>query len=318
MGAAPIVVYCHIEKAGGTTISNLLRRHFGLRHVDVGRRQLRETDAARREAVRRGFGAPPYHYGPDDLRVDLRLYPGMRSLAGHLLHPFVDFGPDSERLRWFTVLRHPIARFRSQYLHEVEGSKRRHLEIPVWLERFVRDDMMVRKLAGASDLEAARRIVDERLRFVGLQERFDQTLVLLRHRLGLDGLRLAYPAPLNTADKRIEDPERRRLREWALDQLARHERLVEECNRKDLELYRYVETTVWPRQVADFGGELALAEAVARDVRQEPDTLAERLRIAESLLYRNLVYKPYLRALRAWRSRAGASHAPGECGPAGR
>jgi hypothetical protein len=44
---------------------------------------------------------------------------------------------------------------------------------------------MARMLAGSGDLEKAKRVLDERGVFVGVLERFDGFLILLRHHLGL-------------------------------------------------------------------------------------------------------------------------------------
>lgn len=291
-----LLAFCHVAKVGGTTVAHLLRRHFGLRHLDVGSRRLRTRQPGRAGAV-----ANPYRYGPSDLRSDLRLYPRARSLAGHLLMPCVDFEDLAPRMLWYTFLRDPLARFRSQFLHEVEGKGRR-LELPAWADRFARDDMTTRKIAGEPDLDAARQILAGRMRFVGLQERFDASLVLMRQRLGLEGFRLTYPAPANSADARLASPERQRLREWALEQLERHADVVAEANRKDLALYAFAEQTIWPRQVAEFGGPERLA-AAEREVGRGPHTLPERLRIQRCYYYRKLVFEPALRMRLALRTR---------------
>ncbi len=292
-----LIAFCHVAKVGGTTLAYLLRRHFGLRHVDLTGRRFRTREPARPDST---ANPHPYVYGPTDLRNDLRFYPRAESLAGHLLMPCVDYGEFSSRLVWYTFLRDPIARFRSTFLHEVEGKGRR-LELPAWAEGFVRHDMTTRKIAGELDLDAAKQLLDERMAFVGLHERYDHSLVLMRDRLGLRGFRLAYPVPMNTAAARVVSPERQRIRAWALDQLERHADVIRECNWRDIALYEFAERTIWTRQVAEYGGEERLADDAKREVGRSAHTLGERLRIQQCFFYRKLVVEPYLRARLALR-----------------
>ncbi len=54
-----LLAFCHVAMLGGTTLAHLLRRHYGLTHVDVASRVLRTWQPARA-----GSTAHPYVYGP--------------------------------------------------------------------------------------------------------------------------------------------------------------------------------------------------------------------------------------------------------------
>ncbi|HYH81583.1 MAG TPA: sulfotransferase family 2 domain-containing protein [Longimicrobium sp.] len=265
---ARLIAFSHVPKTAGLTLNLLLRRHFGARHVDV---VYRDASLA---------------YTPRDLAFDLRLHPFARSLAGHSLKPYVDFGRFAARLDWYTFLRDPVKRFVSHYQHEVEkGGKT--LPLAEWMRTFRRSNWQVRMLAGSEDVAAARQILDERMRFVGLQEHFDAGLLVMRRRLGLDGFRVGYGRPVNTA--RSTD-----LRDRIMDEVAKHRAEVEGQNALDMELYRHAVDVIWPRQVAEYGAE-ALRGDLAHEFADTAETPAEGRRRLANRIYRNVVYKPVAR-----------------------
>lgn len=296
-----ILAFCHIEKTAGTTLVYLMRRHFGLRHIDLGRRRI----------VRDGKRVKPYYYGPRDLRSDMRLYPSVRSVSGHSLRPFVDFEEFQDRLDWYTFLRDPVKRFRSQFIHEVEHIGR-DCDFRGWLRTYVRDNMMVRKLAGEPDLEAAKQLLAERHKVVALQEHFDESLLLIRQRLRLAGFHLAYPAPQNTAarrsqTRRVSVTNLRRIllglpaltgvedtRKRATEALAEHHDEVLESNDLDSKLYEYAVSEIWPKQVGEYGGQEKLKQDVEKELRPENASLLEQWRLLTAFAYRNLAHKPVL------------------------
>jgi len=290
-----IIAFCHIEKSAGTTIVELMRAHFGLHHVDVQRRAI----------VRKAGRVMGYLNDADDLRRDFRFYPAVRSIAGHHLSPSIDFEEFESRFAWYTFLREPVARLRSHYLHEVALRNRRE-SLPDYLRALVRDDIMVRKLAGGErDLEAAKRIVREKVRFVGFQESFDVSLVLLRSYLGIHGLRLSYGRARNTSTRRVGGARYRlhtllssqqarygsRVQDEARAQLDLHHGLLVEANELDQQLYDWVQGEIWPRQVEAYGGVRRLKADTEVEMARPP--LRSR-KTAYSFLYRNLVYKPYI------------------------
>jgi hypothetical protein len=263
--ARTIACFSHVQKAGGTTVEAVMRRHFGVRHMLVN---------------------PPrgWIYRKQDLAADLRLNSWLRSIGSHWLRPFVEFGELGERLAWYVFLREPVSRFLSHYQYHVE-----HMGVTApfqeWMKQPIQHNWQTQFLAGEQDVEAAKQILAARYRAVGLLERFDESLLLVRRALGLDGLDPRYGQPHNPAKSGD----------------ARHsmkEQFRDECldyNRLDLELYRFACDELYPRQVAEYGGEDRLREDVASEFAPGATALAGSANELGYLLFRRAVHLPVQR-----------------------
>lgn len=264
-----LLAFAHIQKTAGMTLQLVLRQSFGFRHLDVSHRSGRIYTAA-------------------DLAVDLRRLPFLRSVAGHGLMPFVDYGAANSRMSWVTFVREPIARFLSHYQHHVEQMGR-SISLEDFLREPIQANRQVQFLAGAQDLDAAKEIVRKRLACVGVVERFHESLVLLRERSGCDGLRLVYGRPRNRARSR-DCAERVQLEARRL----RH--VIRDRNALDLELYEWIVEKVFPRQVAEYGGAERLAADAATAFVPAERSFGDRVRAWQSATLRKAVYVPMLRA----------------------
>ncbi|UCF33779.1 MAG: hypothetical protein JSV78_00415, partial [Phycisphaerales bacterium] len=160
-----MLAFVHIEKAAGTTVNHILARSFGLRHADVMAWRCRFADL--RAADLRGFR---------------RMIPGLVSIAGHIVKPFNDLHLDCPSIRYWTILREPLARCASHYQYQVN-----FLNIPHSFEEWIADprfqNFQTRKLAGVPDADAAIGIIKDRFVLVGLLEHFHESLLLLRAKL---------------------------------------------------------------------------------------------------------------------------------------
>ena len=264
-----LLAFSHIPKTAGTTLNLILKRHFGFHHVAVEHRTRRPL------------------YTQRDLSIDLKLHPGAQSLAGHTLKPFVDFGPNDERLVWYTFLRDPIDRFVSHYQHQfTSGIPKFQLPFVEWMQRYERQNWMVRMLAGEEDIEAAKEILTTRMQFVGFTERFDESLILLRHCLQLHEMDVDYVAPSNISS--ING-----VRRHISDHIEEYKSEILDRNSLDIELVRFAMEEIWPRQVAQYGID-HLANDLERIFTQAPIGFMERCNVWKYVAYRNLVYKPYV------------------------
>lgn len=263
----PIYCFSHIQKAAGTSVEAIMRRHFGVRHMVVN---------------------PPrgWIYRSHDLAADVRLNPLAASISSHWLRPFVDFDDWEERLVWYTFLREPIARVLSHYQYHVErmGVTR---PLRAWLDDPLQQNWQTRFLAGEPDVGAAKQILAGRYAAVGLTERFDESMVLVRRLLGIARLRLWYGKPHNVAVSSARKEQVRREYEEIRDD-------VRERNRLDLELYDFAVRELYPRQVSAFGGAEALGEAVVR-IKAEQPRASDRLRELTFLAFRRGVHLPVQR-----------------------
>ena len=263
-----ILAFSHIPKTAGMTLNYLLRRHFGCGHLSVSYRGNQVVYTAR------------------DLKRDLRIQPFIKSISGHSLKPFVDFREFS--LCWYTYLRNPVDRFISHYQYEVEkGGKR--CSFREWYKTFHRENWQVRMLAGEEDLLAAKQILLEKFVFVGVQEHFDESLLILRSRLGIDDFEVSYAKPINASQSGI-------IRTNIGQNYESYEAEILEQNRLDIELYQFVTEEIWSRQLRDYG-----VENMQSDLRScfgKLFGLQKRIEYGiKNIAYlsqRNLIYKPFV------------------------
>jgi hypothetical protein len=220
-----VIGFVHIPKTAGSTVKFVLRNTFCLRHCDM-----------------RGVGKSRRIH-PFDLSLARRVHPGLRSIAGHaLIHPTEIL----EGVEFFTFLRDPVSRVASAYAHHVRGNRGKRLgEKTLTLAEFVAREKpggwQTFQIAGSSDVERAKAILRERYFFVGLVERFDESLAALA---------ALSPHPLDTRYERKntappDDP----VKKSVLGDPA-NRALVEAANRSDRALYDWVASTLYPELLA--------------------------------------------------------------------
>ena len=276
-----MLCFVHIERAGGTTVHAILRNNYPgfLTLTSFG-----PTNDAENELSDRGLA-----------RL-LRFVPTPAGIGGHNVRSYLDYERVVRRpVRYFTFLREPVARYLSMFAYQNE---RMH---EGWtIDRFLEQDQfanfMTKRLAGSEDLDAARLQLESVFSFVGLTERFDESIVLLGRALGLDGFDPRYerrnvgpagPAP-DRAGMLADDSVRR---------------AVVDRNALDLELYHDAAGAIYPRQRERFRE--GLEEEVGR-LR----LANERFRFAPArrLLwggYKVLWYRNVERAIRLFEKKAG-------------
>lgn len=268
-----IIAFSHIPKTGGLTLESILRRNFGMSHVTVFYRRVSK------QAI----------YRASDFRRDLRIHPRIRSLSGHALKAHSDLDEVGIPIKWYTLIRDPAKRFLSLYQHQYSrGRDQYRIPFQEWMETFVRTNQMVRWIAGEEDLEAAKQLIDEKFAFVGVMEKYDASLVLLKRAVGMPRLNIGYERPVNKAPNE-------EVRNQILASYDKYRDEVEQRNVLDRALYDFVMRTVWTEHAERFGIE-ELDAAVQTEVGRTVGPL-RKLRFLENRIYRNLVYKPAIRIL---------------------
>lgn len=217
-----------------------------------------------------------------DLAIELVSYPKAVALAGHGLRPFIDYAEYEQRFQWFTFLRYPIRRVISHYVYDRE-TKNTALAFEDWLSNDM-SNYQVRWLAGKEDLSYAKRFLRERCALVGFQERFNESLVLIKRFLFDEQLVISDARRVNVT--RSTD-EKRRL----MEKLTEYSGLIEETNALDLELYRFARDEIWPRQVARFGDGDLSSRVEAEFGERHAQGYGRSARLVHNL-HRNLTYKP--------------------------
>lgn len=264
-----MIAFAHIQKTGGVTMNSVLRRSYGTKHCDV-------------MPVRRGDDYFLECYSASDHRWTARVYPRLRSIAGHLVKPHSDLYRVVPEVRYFTMLREPLKRMASHYQHVVQklGGT---LSFRDWVENPLLRDLQTRHIGGSDRFEEAAEILERRCFMAGLVERYDESLVLLRRRAGDPRMDIRYVAR-NIArenairDGLLADPETRGL--------------LADLNREDVKLYRFVSEELLPRYRREYGptleADVAALRATLPGRRIHPREQLSRLKM-------NLLYRPLLR-----------------------
>jgi hypothetical protein len=272
--------FVHIEKTAGSCLNTILRRSFGSRHCDIRLPLLkRRFDFRDRKAC----------VDAADLRRVRHLYRNLRGIAGHNVKPHADLHEACPEIQFFTILREPSRRFRSHFLNRGDGNLREDFDR--WLATDWVHNWQTKMIAGESNAQKAIDLLCTRFGFVGLTEKFDESLVLLG-----GWLQEATFCPEYRRVNRLSD--KRRPRDFArnqtdmsyLDSDVMRARICE-ANSEDYKVYEFVTATMYPAQLAAYSGNLAADVETLQQKNQADHPLAEPL---WGSFLRNYVYKPLL------------------------
>lgn len=265
-----LIAYVHVMKTGGQTMCDILRQSFPGRHCDL---QVKGVATA------------------EDLRFARRFYPRMKSVAGHSVVPLSNLAEACDSIRFFAFLRDPVERCVSHY--QYRRNKDETSDFEPWLARFA--NYQTRFLSRTHDVQdpwatrpdADRAIdaIERRVGFVGLQERFDESLVLLARWVGDPAFDVAYRSR-NVASSTV-------IRKQILAD-PRTVEMIREHHREDEKLYRHVRDVVYPRQVELYGPTLAADVAALR--ARIPAPQSRILSRSLAAVKRGVFYKPLARA----------------------
>ncbi len=260
-----MLAFIHIRKTGGSTVNTILRQSFRTRHFEVRLGKARSLHPVVTAAeVRRCRG----------------IYPHLDSLAGHGVVPFGDLWNLADEMRFFTFLREPLERCASDYQFRVQ---RGGLTQPFadWIATGFARNRQTLKLAGVESASAAIAMLQDRVGFVGLLERFPESLVMWKKWCRSPDVDIRFRRKNVARQNSIK-------RQLLTD--ARSRAMLMEANQEDHILYDYVVKQHFPRQVADFGA--GLAEEVDKFLADnEPRPLYPRQ--LTGMFIRELLYKPF-------------------------
>ena len=262
MTQQPILIYLHIPKTGGTTLSHILDWNYPRVHV-----------------INHYDEIPPFLALSDD---EKRAYDCLRGQIFYGIHESL---PQSAT--YITMLRHPVKRFVSQYHYTMARRKRDNMpDADLTMEEFLASEpfqahMQLSLLRGGKSIEDALKTplgvdalsvaqahVESHFTLAGVLDYYDEMLMLMKRALGWSR---AYYARRNTRSELtppLTDPQRR---------------LVEKACEPDLELYEWVKARMESTLVGqgdDFRAELAalkranrlfgLAHAIAEPLHSTP------------------------------------------------
>jgi hypothetical protein len=265
-----MLVFIHINKTAGRTVRYILRSSYGTRHCDVEPWRGREQDPV---------------FSTADLRRLRRLYPDLASIAGHQVTGSVDLHEPGTDFRYFTVLRDPLKLCASRFQYHVESRKKKGLVFEQWIQQDWLRNAQTTRIAGTPSADDALRIITAKDMFVGLTERFDESMLVFKALRATD-LDLGY-TPVNVARSNAM------ARELLSDRRTRQ--ALADANQADLELYEHVVKQLYPALQRDYGPSLDDDVAAYRRNRARRFNTAN---LTASRLKQHAVYRPLLRLYR--------------------
>jgi hypothetical protein len=219
----------HIHKTAGTTLDDILARSYGVRHCYL----------------------PPVNgktwLSADDYRRVQKLCPPLDSIAGHYVSAFSDLDIARPDIRYYTFLREPLVRCASHYQYQLQQQGKRY-PFEEWIVRHVKRNPQTARIAGRNGtVSDAIEMLKTRFFFTGLVERFDESLVIFRQRVGDPRLAIGYRRRRVAENDDIKN-------ELLAD--SRTRALIIEANRLDIELYEYAIEHLYPAFQRAYEGDL--------------------------------------------------------------
>jgi hypothetical protein len=277
-----LLAFIHVAKTGGRSVSMLLRSTYGPRYV---RALPWRVPAPGADPFTLEFVVPKYDV--EDYRRLKRLCPGMRCVGGHAVALWSGLH-EVEPTRYFAFMREPLKRGASHFQYHVR-TETDPLAWERWLAWPVHQNHQVKLFARSGDAEEAIRAVEKHEVFIGLTERFDESLVILK-RLVAPELNLAYRRRNVARDDAIAAA--------LLADFDRREQL-RRMYAAELPFFEYVAHELYPRFQREYGPTLESDVEAFRRRRLRVNWP----RIALSSLYQNLVVR---RGIERYRRRNAA------------
>ncbi len=256
-----LLVFLHLAKTGGRTVDTVLRNTFGPAYVQAESLRPHRPVGLDDDA----FIAPVYT--PADLDRLHRHCPWLRAVGGHTLT--LDAGFHRHRpVRYLAFLREPLARGASHFQYH-QAATPHPLDWDRWCAWREHHNHQTRFFAADGDPRRAMTAIEEHGVFVGLLEKFEESLLLAR-RLVAPELHLAYHRSNTAGDNSL-------ARELLADAGARDR--LQAMYAADIPLYAWVRDHLWPRYEAAYGPDLAdhaalLRQNPSRGFRRLPDLAA--------------------------------------------
>ena len=260
-----MLVFIHINKTAGRTLRYILRSSYGTRHCDV-------------EPWHSAWEDPPF--SASDLRRLHKLYPELQSIAGHRLRGYVDLEQNGTALSYFTFMRDPLKTCASRFQFNVHR-KNKHLVFEEWIQQDRMRNIQTKMIAGSADAGEALRVIRDKNIFVGLAERFDESIVLLKALRAND---------LNISYQRVNVASDNSIKERLLAMQSTRQMLIE-ANRADIELYDFVANELYPSYQQEYGPTL---EAAVSDYQRNRNNSFNKWNLTLSRMKQHMFYQPLL------------------------
>lgn len=194
---------------------------------------------------------------------------------------YPDLGGAGTELKYFTFIRDPIKLCASRFQYKVNVSQKENLDFEEWIQRDWTRNHQTKWIAGVADVDKAIRIIKEKNIFVGLTERFDESVILLKGLVAND---------LNISYKRVNVARDKSLAQSLLSNESTRQMLID-AQQADLELYNYAKQELYPMFQRKYGPSL---EGDVADYQQRQNKNFDYFNLTLARLKHYTLYKPLL------------------------
>lgn len=261
-----MLVFIHINKTAGRTVRYILRSSFGTRHCEAEPLQVGQSDRA---------------FSTHDLKLARKVYPHLESIGGHRVTGYIDLQETGTEFKYFAFMRDPVKTCASRFQYNIQYRGKKDLVFEEWIQRDWTRNSQTKLIAGTADAETAIRMIKDKSIFVGLTERFDESMLLLK------GLRANH---LNISYRRVNVASDNTIAQKILSNESTRQLLIE-ANREDQQVYDFVTQELYPRYQREYGP--SLERDVAR-YQQTRENSFNQWNLTMSRLKQFMVYKPLL------------------------
>ncbi len=126
----------------------------------------------------RGSANDEYNYfTKNEARYFFKILPFTKGFGGNSVKSWLNYEQVLNcKIDYITFLRNPIERYISHH-NQYKNEKKTYWDIKQYLRQREFDNLMTKRIAGSADLNKAKKILLEDFTFVGLTERFDESLI---------------------------------------------------------------------------------------------------------------------------------------------
>lgn len=267
-----IIAFSQVTRCGGVTANALLQSYFGLKHFDI-------------------FGEISNNlmtYDEKDLLFDMKIHPFACSFAGHFSsHLNIDniSKINNKKVLFYTMLRNPIDRVFSKYRFQVNRYNLPN-DFNAWFKKYHIPNGMINHFVGSDNLELAKEILTHKYTAVGILEKFDESLLIFKKKLSLEGMNLKYKIKNDTI--KLKSDEQKKIED-------KYREMVISSNVNDLKLYEYVLNTIWKAQVKDYNSDKLKSDLIkefsSKNYRFNK-RISSVVKIRLNKTYHHFFYKP--------------------------
>ncbi len=262
-----MLAFTHIPESVNGSFESILRRSFGIGHCCI------IVPKSRRNR-------PIFAAG--ELKRTNRAYPWLASISGPAIVPFGDLPAAFPDMRFYTFLREPIDRCASEFVRQMNTQVGEDAlnTFASWIQQPEVRNRQCLQICGVPDASTAIWRLNENIQFVGLIERFHESLVLFARWTGNTRVDVRY----HLRKQAIESNLKKKL----LSNIESR-RLLIEANREDVRLYDEVSRNIFPRQCEDYGDQLERDVQTFEAFNVPPSRISGEIL---SLMMREAVYRP--------------------------